>query len=79
MDFEFQVKLFTEQLEELLEQAKVQASLDFTSERSNWEQNERELRGEMAGYQNQAEIAGALSQEWEQKYLTLQSKLSALI
>lgn len=79
MDFEFQVKLFTDQLVELLEQAKVQASLDFTSERSNWEQHERQLRADITHFQNQAEIAGALAQEWEQKYLTLQSKLSALV
>lgn len=79
MDFETQIKFFTEQLTELIEGAREQASLDFDSERQNHEQAVRVLQEEARGYQIQAETAGALAQEWEQKYLTLQSKLSALV
>lgn len=79
MDFDFQVKLFTDQLVELLDDAKAQASLEFQSERSNWEQRAREYEAEIAEIHAASRKNLDRAEAAEEKFLTLQAKLSALV
>lgn len=79
MDFETQVKLFTDQLEELLEQAKFAASQDFASERSNWEQTAREYEAALNEMRDASVKNLERAEAAEQKYMSLQAKLSALV
>ena len=79
MDFGMQIKVFTEQLVELIEQAKQEASLEFVSDKLNWEQTAREYEAEIAGLENTIETLSHRLEDAEQKYLTLQTKISALV
>lgn len=79
MSFDLQVQMFTDQLAELIEQAKAEAGLEFATERSNWEQEIRVLDGEIQAWQSKYEAERFKAEAAEQQFLTLQSKLSALV
>jgi hypothetical protein len=79
MDFDLQVKMFTDQLVELIEQAKFEASQEFANERSNWEQIEREYKADISALQQTAQLRLEATEAAEQKYMSLQAKLSALV
>lgn len=79
MDFDFQVKLFTDQLVELLDDAKAWAAQEFSDERANWEQSKREYEATISG--TEAVIAQLQSEkeEIELKLEALRSKIASLV
>ena len=79
MDFDLQVKMFTDQLSDLIEKAKEEAGREFAGERANWEQKAREYEADIADLHQASVKSLERAEAAEQKYLTLQSKLSALV
>lgn len=79
MDFELQTKVFTEQLTELIEQARVQASLDFQSERSNWEQTERSFLETIRGMESEIDRLKQERDDAKASLYDLKDKLSGLM
>lgn len=77
--FDFQVKMFTEQLVDLIEQAKSQAALEFQAERSNWEQTVREYEATITGLDSQIDKLAGDKEALELKLETLRSKITALV
>lgn len=79
MDFDFQVKLFTDQLVELLDDAKAQASLEFRDERSNWEQTEREFVSTIQGLESEIENLKAERDAAQTALSDLKGRLAGLV
>lgn len=79
MDFDFQVKVFTEQLVDLLDQAKSQAALDFQSERSNWEQTERSFVATVREMEHEIDRLKAERDDAKSALYDLKDRLSGLM
>ncbi len=78
-DFELQVKMFTDQLTELIEQAKFEASQEFNSERSNWEQRAREYEEDIRTAVLAAQKSLERAEAAEAKHEALREKLAGLV
>lgn len=79
MDFETQIKMFTEQIADMLEMAKEQAGLDFQNERSNWEQTERSFVGTVRDMEQEIERLKGERDEAKSALYDLKEKLSGLV
>lgn len=79
MDFELQVKMFTDQLVDLLEQAKQEAANEFISEKSNWGQRAREYEAEIAAVHTASVKNLDRAEKAEMAYEALRAKLSDLV
>lgn len=79
MDFETQIKFFTEQLTELIEGAREQAAQDFNDERYNWEQTERSFLATVREMEIQVEGLKAERDDAKSALYDLKDRLSGLM
>lgn len=79
MDFETQIKFFTEQLTELIEGAREQAAQDFNDERYNWEQTERSFLATVRELEIQVEGLKAERDDSKSALYDLKDRLSGLM
>lgn len=79
MDFETQVKFFTEQITELLEEARFQAGLDFASDKANWEQTERSFLETIRGMESEIERLKGERDDAKSALYDLKDRLSGLM
>lgn len=78
-DFDLQVKIFTDQLVDLLEQAKGQAALEFQSERSNWEQTERSFLSTVQAMESEIDRLKAERDDAKSALSDLKERLAGLV
>lgn len=79
MDFDLQVKLFVDQLTDLIEQAKFEAAQEFNSDRSVWDQKVRQFEADLAAANLKTESERARANTAEIVLQDLKARIAGLV